>query len=1144
MKLSRLKLNPVSSLLRGGKTNLLIALVMAVGMIAALSIFAAGGQLAHPNCPEPVTKWAFNLGWKNPDTFTCKPDFSKHKVDALPGSVAEQEFSKIKNTRDLKQFLNSNNEKAELFRKSAKQAMDGNSYNAWLSGDHFVMVQFKKPAVIKGNSYLAGGKIEYNDSHLRPVAAGDILFVFVDPTKKKTTASFQDEATQAVAGLLPQQANAAAPKYSPLKVNINPNLNVEIRVSGDCKGDNSRRTGADGSITFPNCTTGNHTVTVDNQATKDGKTYKVQGNSKQVNVPNQGAGNVTFTYNQLSTGGGAGGTGGAGGGTGGSGGGGGSQNGDRGQVKVNLNPNLNTAIKISGDCQGDNIRNTGPDGSITFKNCAPGKHTVTVDKTVIDKGQKYKVKDPAQTVTVKKGGTENVTFKYEKSETVGEDLQGSVNAFGNIRLDCGNVRIIQIYPRDKQVIGHLKIIKFEDKNGNGKEDKGEPRLKNIQFKIDGVGLFETDKNGEVEIKNLDPDAYSVKEVQTIATEAYTSTTKDIQRANVKANKTATVKFGNKLKENTGKIKIVKFEDKNGNGTQDQGEGPLKDVAFKVEGYGTFKTNDRGVINVKNIPVGKQVKVTELTESLSAGATDATATAVAEEDTADTTADNSNAANGKGNNKKQTKSAPATTDTAGQKTYGGIPTITVNGVVYASSAEFNKKTQENAATPGMVCFYVNPDKGNGQGDVMCATKDTWYSVGSTVRDDSKATKKFPFCYRTADLKGGKADDFTICFQKKSDDISHGRGYSIQIVTPEKYANLMKQAGIAAPQAKSAGADKDEQPTPTPTVAADSLAAATVTDSEAEDTVVASELQDGVTYKPTTPTTQTATSAATPKPVLFGNQPQVQAQAGALLVGKALDVNGDGKPDANDQPQEGIEFEVTGPNDFNETIVTNPLGLAAIGGLAPGQYTVTEKVPVGFTALTLTQNVTVVANQIASAPFLNQPVGASGGLLIGKAVDANGDGKIDTNDTPQANVTFTVSGPDGFTQTVVTGANGFAALGGLKPGEYSIEEQLPAGYKVASTNPQKVTVVANQIASAPFLNQYICTPSPQVSPGQSPAPAPTCVPSPTPSPTPGGSITQAFGNLPKTGQAGLVLLATFLTAAGLYYGNKYRRNHQAK
>lgn len=989
MKLSRPKLNPVSSLLRGGKTNLLIALVMAVGMIAALSIFASGGQLVHPNCPEPVTKWAYNLGWKNPDTFTCKPDMSKHSHDALPGSVAEAEFKKINNTKDLKQFINSNSDIAGQFRQSAKQAMDANSYKAWLSGDNFVMVQFKKPAVIKGNSYLAGGKIEYNDSHLRPVKSGDILFVFVDPTKKQ--ASLQDEATDAIAGLVPQEANAATKKYSPLKVNINPNLNVEIKVSGDCKGDNTRRTGADGSITFPNCDTGNHTVTVDNQVSKDGKTYKVNDNSKQVNVPNQGSGNVTFTYNQLSTGG----NGGGGNGGGGNGGGNGGATDARGNVKVNINPNINVQVKIDGDCKGDNTRNTGADGNITFQNCAAGKHTVSVQKTVKQGGQSYKVTDNAKSVTVKKGGTETVEFKYGKDDTVGGELTGVVNPAGNIRLDCGNVRVIQIFPKEKQVIGHLKIVKFEDKNGNGKEDKGEPRMKGVKFYIKGVGDFTTDKNGEVEIKNLDPDSYNVKEIQNKQTEGYRPSTKDEQKAKVVENKTEVVKFGNKPVTGGGNIKIVKFEDRNGNGKQDAGEPRMKGVEFKIEGYGVKKTNKDGVINVKDIPLGKKVEVKERLASLNGG----------------------------------------------------------------------KKDQGK-----------DDGKNDGKKDDKAKASD---ASAALLSDDSDA-------------------DF------------------IDPATGQEYE-------------------------------------ATETESDATDVTEASKSKvedktNDATYRPTTPTTQTAVSATPVKPIYFGNQTIIiQKEAGALLIGKIVDTNGNGQVDEGEQPQGGVNFTVTGPNNFNQVITTNEAGFAAIGGLEPGEYTIVEQVPAGYVVSGLNpQVVTVTANQISGAGFFNQPEQETGGLLIGKAIDTNGNGQVETGDLPQADVTFTVTGPNDFKQTVKTSKEGFAGLGGLVPGEYTIEEQVPANFKVVSTNPQKVTVIAKQVVGAPFLNQYICTPSPspQVSPAPSPTPAPTCAPTPTPTPTPGGSITEAFGNLPKTGQAGLILLASFLTAAGLYYGNKYRHAHQSK
>ncbi|MCE5197558.1 MAG: hypothetical protein ABFD54_04185 [Armatimonadota bacterium] len=161
--------------------------------------------------------------------------------------------------------------------------------------------------------------------------------------------------------------------------------------------------------------------------------------------------------------------------------------------------------------------------------------------------------------------------------------------------------------------GKIKICKFEDKNGNGKQDTGEMGLANWDFIITGSLLqnpinIETGSGGCTELitvpVNSDGTAtYQVEEVQqagwTQTTPATNPTT-----VTVKSCETTNVLFGNL---NGGKFKICKFQDNNGNGTEDPGEPRLPGWKFTVErplgivvAMGTTGTN--GCTDMISVPL--------------------------------------------------------------------------------------------------------------------------------------------------------------------------------------------------------------------------------------------------------------------------------------------------------------------------------------------------------------------------------------------------------------------------------------------------------------------------------------------------------------------------------------------------------------
>jgi hypothetical protein len=149
----------------------------------------------------------------------------------------------------------------------------------------------------------------------------------------------------------------------------------------------------------------------------------------------------------------------------------------------------------------------------------------------------------------------------------------------------------------------------------------------------------------------------------------------------------------------------------------------------------------------------------------------------------------------------------------------------------------------------------------------------------------------------------------------------------------------------------------------------------------------------------------------------------------------------------------------------TLTTTAAGAAGkasrtFSDLAPGTYDAAETVPTGWnlTSATCSDGSAVTAigvsgGETVTCTFTNAPETGAIKIVKTRKHAASGPG-----DHPHAGVTFTVSGgslPAGG-QNVVTLADGTVCLDGLVvsslAGNYSVLEQVPAGYTALSTNPQ--------------------------------------------------------------------------------------------
>lgn len=142
---------------------------------------------------------------------------------------------------------------------------------------------------------------------------------------------------------------------------------------------------------------------------------------------------------------------------------------------------------------------------------------------------------------------------------------------GSSGLDC-NCQI-------EVCIGRICVHKFNDLNGDGIQNSGEPDLQNWAFQATGNcvgGTLITDAKGNACGDFFAGTFQVVEQMQG----GWTATTPTTQNVTIAAGQTTNVNFGNKRQGN-GELCIYKFQDSNGNGVRDTGEPLLPNWSFTV-----------------------------------------------------------------------------------------------------------------------------------------------------------------------------------------------------------------------------------------------------------------------------------------------------------------------------------------------------------------------------------------------------------------------------------------------------------------------------------------------------------------------------------------------------------------------------------
>jgi len=155
--------------------------------------------------------------------------------------------------------------------------------------------------------------------------------------------------------------------------------------------------------------------------------------------------------------------------------------------------------------------------------------------------------------------------------------------------------------------------------------------------------------------------------------------------------------------------------------------------------------------------------------------------------------------------------------------------------------------------------------------------------------------------------------------------------------------------------------------------------------------------------------------------------------------------------------GREVILTKPDGSTASAETNETGYYEFCGLAPGYYSLSETMQLGWQSVSSPAPVTLTCNDSEDNNFVNQP------LLCISGYDLN-----NCSSKGLSGWEVILTKPDGSTASTETNETGYYEFCGLAPGYYSLSETVQSGWQSVST-PAPVTLTCNDSEDNNFKNQ---------------------------------------------------------------------------
>jgi hypothetical protein len=627
-------------------------------------------------------------------------------------------------------------------------------------------------------------------------------------------------------------------------------------------------------------------------------------------------------------------------------------------------------------------------------------------------------------------------------------------------VTCGTTETVKFGNR-QGCNGCLKICKYEDKNGNGQRDDGEPWLSGWEFTIaNDSGYSKTVTTGGsggtcggcdycVTICGLAAGQYTVTETPK---DGWRNTDPGdgslTKTVTVECDKTASVNFGNQ-QECSGCLKICKYEDKNGNGQRDDGEPWLSGWEFTIandSGYSkTVTTGDGGstrcgtcdyCVTICDLAAGRYT----ITETPKDGWT------------------NTDPTDGSG-----TKTVTVTCGTTETVKFGNRQGC--NGCLKICKYEDkNGNGQRDDGEPWLSGweFTIANDSGysktvttGGSGGTcggcdycvtICGLAAGQYTVTETPKDgwrntdpgDGSLTKTVTVeCDKTASVNFGNQQECSGCLKicKYEDKNGNGQrddgepwlsGWEFTIANDSGYSKTVTTGDGGSTRCGTCDY------------------CVTVCDLAPGEYTIIETLKDGWTCTTGNPRTVTVICDKTTR-VDFGNR---QECTGCVKIYKYEDKDGDGKKDSGESYLSGWDFIVTDSHGDSWSGTTSRYGYVTICDLPTGDYTVTETPKDGWKNTdpadgSGTKTVTVKCDKKTKVYFGNRQE-CTGCVKIYKYNDKDGDGKKDSDESYLSGWDFIVTDSHGDSWSGTTGRYGHVTICDLPTGDYTITETPKDGW----------------------------------------------------------------------------------------------------
>ncbi|TAK56769.1 MAG: T9SS type A sorting domain-containing protein, partial [Bacteroidetes bacterium] len=636
---------------------------------------------------------------------------------------------------------------------------------------------------------------------------------------------------------------------------------------------------------------------------------------------------------------------------------------------------------------------TGIDGSYSFSDLGPGVYTVS---------------EETQTGWTQTYGNSG----YTVAATSGDDSGN--NNFGNF---------------DNIVISGMK---FEDENGNGQQDAGEPGLAgwtvNLTHNGSPSGITTTGADGSYSFSDLGPGVYTVSEVtqagwtQTYGNSGYTVTA------------TSGDDSGNNNFGNFDNIVIsgMKFEDENGNGAQDAGEPGLTGWTVNLtkngSPSGSTTTGADGSYSFSDLGPG----VYSVSEVTQAGWTQTYG------------------------NSGYTVTATSGDD-SGNNNFGNFDNIVISGMKFEDE---NGNGAQDAGEPGLAGWTVNLTKNGSPSGSTTTGADGSYSfsdLGPGVYSVSEETQT-----GWTQTYGNSGYTVTATSGDDSPDNNFGN-FLLATISGQKFNDVNgdgdKDAGenglegwtIYLDSNNNGNLDVDESSTIT-----NGSGMYTFTGLFLGTYRVREVLQSGWNQTSPNPSDIIVNSSGQ----TFSSVDLANFQLSSISGQKFNDMDGDGVKDAEDT---GLQnWTIFLDNNGNDTLdvsetstLTDASGNYSFNNLEPATYKVREVLQAGWLKTTINPSdiMPTSGQSITSIDFGNFKLVSISGQ---KFNDMNGNGIKDGGDNGLQNWTIflDLNGNDSLNAgepSTVTDVSGNYSFQNLTYGTYKVREVLQSGWTQTTSNP---------------------------------------------------------------------------------------------